>query len=265
MVFFGMMVNGDLLSLDPSKFNLTYSVLQMLALGYLVAVICHLHLPLKGQIAATAAFLVIYWALQTFVPVPGHQVGVYAPQANFGDWLNTWILGDLQGKWRLGWILGILTHGSTAMLGVFAACVLRSSHTPLKKVRILAAIGAGCLLVGGLWSLQFPIIKERWTSTFALWAGGWSYLLLALFSWLIDVRGWRRWSTLFVVIGMNSFITYMIQALFKGAFRSGATTAIEGLKPHLGPSYVPLHAALTLGLVCAFLCLLYRAKIFVRL
>ena len=26
--------------------------------------------------------------MQTFVPVPGHEIGVMKPHTNFGDWLN---------------------------------------------------------------------------------------------------------------------------------------------------------------------------------
>ena len=44
----------------------------------------------------------------------------------------------------------------------------------------------------------------------ALWAAGWSYLLLALFYLLIDVAGFRRWAFPFVVIGMNAIAIYVV-------------------------------------------------------
>ena len=37
------------------------------------------------------------------------------------------------------------------------------------------------------WSLVFPIIKLLWTSSFVLMGGGYGFLLLALFYWIIDV------------------------------------------------------------------------------
>ena len=52
-----MMVNGSLLSYSPAEFELTYSVLQMLALGYLVAAVLYLQLGLPGQILATLVML----------------------------------------------------------------------------------------------------------------------------------------------------------------------------------------------------------------
>ena len=82
LVGLGMMVNGSLLSYKPAEFELSYSVLQMLALGYLVAAVLFLNLRLTGQIVATLLMLVGYWALLAFVSGPGHQIGkVAAPAA----------------------------------------------------------------------------------------------------------------------------------------------------------------------------------------
>lgn len=127
LVVLGMMVNGNLLSYHPPAFELTYSVLQMLALGYLVASILFLNLAARGQVLATAAMLVGYWALLASVPGPGHEIGKFAPGCNVGDWVTE----RLVGKWRghqVGWIVGILGHASTVMLGVVRAAGLGRSH-----------------------------------------------------------------------------------------------------------------------------------------
>ena len=92
LIVLGMMVNGSLLSYDPKQFELTYSVLQMLALGYLVASLLFLNLPLWGQIAGTGAMLVGYWALLAFVPGPGHEIGKVAPGCNVGDWVTEYLV-----------------------------------------------------------------------------------------------------------------------------------------------------------------------------
>jgi predicted acyltransferase len=42
-------------------------------------------------------------------------------------------------------------------------------------------------------------------------AGGWSLLLLALFYYVIDLRGYRSWAFPFVVIGMNAITIYVVQ------------------------------------------------------
>ncbi|MGO8749987.1 MAG: acyltransferase family protein [Thermoguttaceae bacterium] len=264
LIFFGMMINGNLLSYGPREFQITYSVLQMLALGYLVASIVWLNLGLRWQIAVTLGLLVGYWALQTFVPVPGYGAGVYREHALFGDWLNDRLLGEWQGRWRFGWILGIMTHASTAMLGVLAGQILRSAWRERTKVTALAVLGLGCLAVGWLWSYQFPIIKNRWTSTFALWAGGWSYLLLALFYQVIDVWQYRRWAYPFMVLGTNSIFVYMAWGLCNGAFKAVADCFLGGLAAYTGPWQSGIAWTGAFFVSWLLLAYMYRNKTFLR-
>ncbi len=274
LIVLGMMVNGNLLTYDPAKLQITYSVLQMLALGYLVASILYLNFSLRGQIVITVAFLLLYYLLQTFVPVPGHVMGVMQPHANFGDWLNDLILGDLQGRWRLGWIFGIITHASTAMLGVFAGQLLLSSRTSGRKALSLFGLGAGCLVAGYIWGsllpspLRFAIVKDRWTSTFVLFAGGWSFLLLALFYLIVDVWRVRRWGFFFKVIGANAIFAYMATALFWGqrpVLSSAAEVFLAGLKPYVGVWYETIVVLGTFSVLWLILLHLYQRKIFLKI
>lgn len=285
LVVLGMMVNGNLLSYDPQKFQITYSVLQMLALGYLVASLLYLHLGVCGQIAAIAVMLLGYWALLAFVPGPGHQIGVFKPGCNLGDWLNDWILGDLQGRWRFGWILGILGHASTALLGVFAGQILRSPKSNARKLAWLVVLGLGCLATGFVWSgwlpqwfpgltlaglewsqwpVWCPIIKNRWTSSFVLYAGGMSYLLLALFYLVVDVWGFRRLAFPFVVIGANSIFVYMAWLLGNSVFRRVADIFLGGLQQYVGPWYDALAWTGAFATLWLLLWYMYRNKTFLR-
>jgi len=285
LIVLGMTINGNLLTLDPAKFQITYSVLQMLALGYLLASILFLNLRLGWQIVATIAMLVIYWALPAFVPGPGQVIGQFKPHCNFGDWLNDWILGDLQGPWRFGWILGILGHASTAMLGVFAGQLLRSSASNARKVEVLILLGGVCLALGYAWSgwmakdfpgvvafgkqwqewpIWYPIVKNRWTSTFALYAGGISYLLLSFFYLVIDVWGFRRWAVPFMAIGANSIFAYMAWGLGNSAFRQAADVLLGGLRQYTGVWYDAIAWAGAMAILWILLGYMYRNKTFVR-
>jgi predicted acyltransferase len=156
LLFFGILINGKLLTYDPSQFQLTYSVLQVLAIGYVVASLLVLHCNIRQQIIATAALLIGYWFLMTLVP--GHQIGVYATGANFGDWLNDLILGEWQKRWRFGWILQSLTYGANAMIGVLAGHLLRSQIE--RKTLALLALGVGSLLLGWLGCFSFSACRR---------------------------------------------------------------------------------------------------------
>ena len=74
---------------------------------------------------------------------------------------------------------------------------------PIRKTRILLLSGLAFVVLGFVWGRFFPIIKNIWTSSYVLYAGGWSMLLLGIFFWILDVRGWKSWAFPFIVIGMN--------------------------------------------------------------
>ncbi|HZQ43613.1 MAG TPA: DUF5009 domain-containing protein [Acidobacteriaceae bacterium] len=265
LILLGMIINGNLLSWNIHRFTASYSVLMVLALGYMVASLLLLNLGLRGQIIATLALLVGYWALMDYVPVPGHIVGVYLPGRNLGDWLNNFALGRLQGPWHNGWILQSMTNGATAMLGVFAAHLLRSKIRQNQKLLWLIALGVTCLVAGGVWSFWFPIIKNRWTSTYVLWAGGWSYLALAVFYWIIDIRGFRKWAFPFVVVGMNAIVAYMAWGVFARSFRMMADRLVGGLAQYMGGWYDALGWFVAMSILWLALYGLYRTRTFIRI
>lgn len=298
MTFIGIFITGNLQSWKVEEMRLSYSVLEMLGLGYVIGVMCVLFLSLRGQLVATAAFLIGYWALQMFVPVPGHEWGVFKPGGILSDWLYEHTLGRLGKPWASPYghgfpFLPMWTHGATTMLGVFGAHILTgqwpaaNSRAPVnfpgggsspsassvgagldvnRRLCWLVGRGAGCLLVGWLWSFHLPIVKDRWTSTFALWCAGWSYLLLALSWWVTDVRGWRRGLGLWTAIGCNSILAYIIASLLMGGFGEIARVFLGGLKSHLGDYWHRVVIVLAqFGLAWAVLVHLWRHRIFLRL
>jgi predicted acyltransferase len=130
-------------------------------------------------------------------------------------------------------------------------------------------IASGLLLLGAgwVWGLWFPINKKLWTSSFILFAGGWSVLLLAGFYLLADIYRLRWVFFPFVLIGMNSIAIYMIahknlinfgflsDFFFGGAIQQWAP---EGLRPLLG-------TAGSLFFIFVFLWFLHRKKIYFKL
>jgi predicted acyltransferase len=266
LCFLGMLVNGNLLTYDPRRFQITYSVLHVLAMGYLVASVLLLTLGLRGQIVAVVAMLAGYWAVQTFLPAPGHTVGSYAPGTTFGEWLNDRLLGSWQGEWRRPWIVSLTTYGATAMFGAWAGRLLQSSARRGAKVGWLVVLGLVCLAAGSAWSYQMPIIKKVWTSSYAVYAAGWSYLLLALFYLMIDVWGLRRWALPFKVIGMNAITAYMVWNLFSPALHRVAWTLLGGLQSHLRPAvYATIEATAAATALWLILFWMYRTRTFVKI
>ena len=127
---------------------------------------------------------------------------------------------------------------------------------------MLAGTGIACLATGLLWSLVFPIIKLLWTSSFVLVGGGVSFLMLALFYWIIDVKKYRRWAFFFTVIGMNSIFAYLITALL--SFEQIGNIFVGGLLHHIQPWGNFLTAIMSVTALWLILYWMYSTRSFLK-
>jgi len=259
----GMVAQGNLLAFNLSKLHVYCNTLQAIAAGYLVSAVFLLELRPRAQIIGTAILLILYWLLMAFVPAPGYGMGALEPKANLALWLDEAILGHFRDGTSYTWILSSLAFAATVMLGVFSGLVLRSAKSKVLKLLCLVGAGAGCLAAGWAWSFPFPIIKHLYTSSMVLWAGGWCYLLLALFFLVIDMWGFRKWAFPFVVIGMNAIVAYMAGDFIN--FGGIGNAFVGGLARHLG-DYGPFARQLA-GFLVGWLMLyyMYRKGTFLRI
>jgi predicted acyltransferase len=259
----GMIAQGHLLAFDSHNLQFYSNTLQSIAAGYLISSIALVALRLCGQAALCCALLVLYWALMRFVPVPGYGAGVFTPDGNLAIYIDKALLGRFQDGTPYTWILSSLGFGATVLMGVLAGHLLRSRLAGTRKALLLACAGLGCFAGGWLWSFAFPIIKHIWSSSMVLWSGGWCLLLLALFYWLIDVLGYRRWAFPFIVLGMNAIVAYMASDLIN--FRHISHTVLGGLTRHLGMFGEFLLAFAAFGILWIGLYYMYRKQAFVRI
>ncbi len=259
----GLVYNGLL------DFNFVHlripGVLQRIAVCYFLAAVVVMNFKVRGQATVAGGILVVYWLMMRLIPVPGVGSGVITPDGNLSGYLDRLLIprpyccyefGDNEG------LLSTLPAVSTTLMGVLAGHWLRSKHTPNRKTLGLALAGIASLLLAWLWSFNFPIIKNIWSSSFVLCAGGWSLLLLALFYWIIDVRGLRRWSFFFMVVGVNAITFYLVNRFFNfgvitGIFVHGFIGAFGAWQPLVWAILVMLTGWL-------FLYFLYRQKIFLK-
>jgi len=254
----GMIAQGNLLSFDINKLHLFSNTLQAIAVGYFIASLVLLYVPLRFHIFITASLLVIYWIWMMFIPLPGVGTGVLQPEQNWAMYIDELILGRFRDGTHYTWILSSLGFGATVMLGTHAGFILRNYPSRWKTFGALVGIGILCLCLGWLWSFHFPIIKHIWSSSMVLWSAGWSFLLLALFYLIMEIVGLTIWAFPFMVIGLNAIIAYM-----------GAPFIEEGILWIAGnrlPPFVHHHIVPVSVLIITWsiLYLLYRKKWFLR-
>jgi predicted acyltransferase len=243
-------------------------VLQRIGICYGVAAVLFLQLRLRGLAIVLIAILLGYWGLLAWVPAPGFAAGDMSPEGNLSGYIDRTLLPGKILKQYYGFgdnegILSTIPAIATALLGVFAGLGLQSTKGPWHKVAGLAIAGGVCLALGLLWGQYFPIIKNLWTSSFVLVAGGWSLLLLGLFYMAIDVLQWRSWSWFWIVIGSNAITIYLLQRVISfGTISKFFLGGLAGLNEAWGPV---LLAAGALALKWIVLLILYRKKVFLRL
>jgi predicted acyltransferase len=214
------------------------------------------------MIVLCATLLVGYWALLTFVPVPGVGPASYEEGKNLAHYIDERYLPGLKFE---GTLLSTLAAVANCMLGIFAGLLLKNkSVADQKKVFWLLGSGAVSLALGFAWSLQFPIIKLLWTSTYVLVACGYGALLLGIFYQVIEIWKWRLWAQPFVWIGMNALTIYITANIVN--FHKLAGRFVGGDVRNFFGSYGDFaQAVVTLLLVFWVVHFLYRRKIFLRL
>jgi predicted acyltransferase len=269
----GMVAQGNLLELDPSKLKIYCNTLQAIAAGYLISAIIILNMRLRWQIVTTVFLLLLFWTLMMLVPFPDRVADRLDQDANLAAFIDRIILYTFDDGLNYTWILSSMTFACTVMLGVMAGHLLRSQVDDYRKVYILAALGIGTLVIGSLWggwffgagkfyAGLFPIVKRLWTSSFVLFSAGLSYLLLAVFYLVIDVWGFKKWAYGFVVIGTNAIFVYMLTHLVN--FRSIAGRFVVGLDQFVGPWKDFILAVAAFALVWLILFWMYRKKSFIK-
>jgi predicted acyltransferase len=230
-----------------------------------------LNFNLRGLVAATITLLVGYWALMTFVPVPGIGAGSYAADANLANWIDhNYLPGRLWDVTRdPEGMLSTLPAIATCLLGVFAGLLMRDTRLSGEQ-KTLWLIAAGCALLaaGYLWALQFPIIKAIWTSSFVLVTAGYSALLLAAIHQIVDIWGFRRWATIFLWIGANAITLYFLNDLLNyydvaARFVGGDFASLLDRFLAQGTGAFAIHT-LALALAIMLARFMYRHKIFIR-
>jgi len=136
----------------------------------------------------------------------------------------------------------------------------------MQRFLIAGVIGvaAGVLLhVSGI----CPVVKRIWTAGWTLFSGGACFLLLAAFSWVVDVKGYRKWAFPLVVIGMNSIAAYMIAHLFEKFITDSFRIHLgQGAFLIFGAGVQPFVQGLAvLATYWLILLWMYRRKLFLRI
>ena len=291
LIILGIIVNSfPFFHLAHMRF---YGVLQRIAVCYLVVGLFYLwDQRASTKWVALAGCLIGYWILVRWVPIPGigmpgRDVPFMDVEKNLVSWLDQQVfpyhlylyspdhnVRDPEG------LLSDLPAIGTALMGILAGIWLRSKRSVGSKTAGLAIASLCSLVVGYLWSLEFPLNKNMWTSSFVLVAGGYSLAVLTFAHFTVEQMNWRKgWTWPWLVFGSNAIAAYMFSELVPGILYNIHVTGPNG-KPTELLSWIAMNtvshipnphwAAFAFSVSFTAFCfipvwILYRMKIFLKI
>ncbi len=247
----------------------------------------------KVQISAFIVIIVGYWLAFALYPLPDVNFD-YANNGVAKDWEHN--LTGFAAHWNKNsnlawafdtWFLNLfprekpfLFNGggyatlsfiptlATMILGLLAGNILKSEKISSEKLKLFIILGISGLFVGFILNFSgiCPNIKRIWTPSWVIFSGGWCFLFLAFFYWIVDLKQKSEWFDFLKIIGMNSIAAYCIADAL-GSYIS------KSLKIHLGENYANIfglpyqslvHGSLMLLIYWLILRWLFVKKIFIR-
>jgi predicted acyltransferase len=268
LVLLGIVYNG-LLNWDFSNLRCA-SVLGRIGLAWMFAALLYMYFKTKTRAFIAGGILIGYWLLLAFVPAPdGNGAAPFSMEGCLVGYVDRLLLPGKLYYDNLHDPEGLLSAVPaivTAMLGMFTGELVKLKKNGLsetKKVGYMVAAGISLLVIGLLWNCVFPINKNLWSSSFVCVVGAYSVLMFALFYYIIDIKGYSRWTPFFTVIGMNSITIYLAQTFINFSYTSDKV--FSGTVALLPECARPLGEAVAYIAVCwLFLYFLYKQRIFLK-
>lgn len=240
-----------------------YSVLYRIAVSYFFASLIVLNFQPRTQALWTLGIIAFYWIVMHTVPVPGFGAGDFSREGNLNAFTAGWISENLSPRFQHIFSLNLVPSIANALLGALAGQWLQSSASQNRKTLYLLLAGAILIALSFAIAPTFPLNKKIASTSFTLLTCGISASLLALFYWIIDLRGHRKWAFFFVVVGMNPLTIYLANRYI--SFSELAGVFVGDLSAPLGAAYPLLLATLAAALQWLFLFYLYKKKIFIKI
>lgn len=258
-------------------------VLQRIGLCYGLASLLVLYLSPRWVFWMALGFLLAYWGALVWGGAPG--VDPFSLEHNLVRRMDLAVLGAAH-LWKGKGIpfdpeglLSTLPAVVTVLMGWQSGRIIQQCREQkIRAVKVLGLAGVVLTALGGVWHWLMPINKSLWTSSFVLYTGGLSMILLGVSTGLIDVLGWRRGARFFLVFGANPLFAYVLSGLLVksllnlrwtvgeekwNAYSWFYRTVFASVEP---PEVGSLLFALTFLLVCWLACwLLYQRGIYIKI
>lgn len=255
-----ILMSQILMSISAGRLH--FQLINVLAQIGLTYFLCYLimQLEFRWQAVIAAALLAGHWAL--FVAFPGTEGPFLSKTTNIGAEIDKFVFGHINpGYWAN---LNFVTSTVTTLFGVWTGRLLQSPRPHAYKMRVMGIAAVACLAVGFAIHPWNPIIKRICTTSFTIYSTGWALLMLLAFFWIVEVKGYTRWTFPLLVVGANSIFIYSLEEVLR-SWLNRAVGVFTFRFAFLG-DFAPVAQACAVLLAMWSLCYwLYRRKIFFKL
>jgi predicted acyltransferase len=224
--------------------------------------------PFRIQLLISVALLILTEVLYRYAGIEGFD-RPFVKGENFGSWMDMVLMGKINDN---GWVaFNAIPTTAHTIWGVLAGKILQSNRSDVEKLWRLAIPGIIFLILGYSmdWTGLTPIIKRISTTSFVIASGGWCLIVLALCYWIADIKGYKSWGLVFVVVGMNPIFIYMFSNTVGMLwFNSFMEIFTGGLLIWQGASEGTIkvaNALIVLGFEWYLCYWLFRRKIFIKI
>jgi predicted acyltransferase len=199
---------------DYSKLRIM-GVLQRIALAYGIGALIVLAVNKKYLPYLAALILVLYWGILYFF---GGQ-DPYSLAGNLAPKVDSLLLGEAHLYKGFGLpfdpegLLSTFPSIATVILGFMAGSLIAGTEKP-KIPLYLIIYGVAGVVIGIVWGQFFPINKPLWTSSYVIYTAGWASVIMAILIWIIDLKGYTKWTSFFVVFGMNPLFIFALAGIW---------------------------------------------------
>ncbi|HLA41303.1 MAG TPA: DUF5009 domain-containing protein, partial [Candidatus Glassbacteria bacterium] len=132
------------------------------------------------------------------------------------------------------------------------------------KALFMLLAGLALIAAGAALHQLIPVVKRIWTPSWTIFSGGWAFLLLAAFYWMIEVKNWRKWCFIFTVVGMNSITIYVFYQMLHGSIDPWLWVFTRSFLSPFGDLGLIIHAFLVLAVHWYLVYWLYKREIFLK-
>ena len=234
------------------------NVLCQIAFAYLIC-FAIMQLRFAWQVVAAGALMALHTGL--FFAFPG-PAGPFDPTGNVGAIIDRNLIGyNYSGNYTT---INFLGNAITVLFGVWTGMLLSSNRTHSERVKILGVCAVACFALGLSLEAWVPMVKRLWTPSFTFFSTGWVLLGIIAIYWMVEMKGWKRWTFPAVVVGTNCIFIYAFSQVLRGWLSRGLGN-FTGQFWFFGPYGAIPHNLLVTAAMWYLCYWLYQRKIFFKI